>query len=656
MKKLTTLIICVSAFVFQSQAQTIVGTTPENKNAVLEEFTGIHCVYCPQGHLIAHDILAAHPNDAVIIAIHEGSFATPSAGEPDYRTAFGTAIAGQTGLTGYPAGTVNRHVFSAGMTAGGTAEGRGTWAANANAIVTQSSYVNVGLTANVDYATRIVTIHCEAYYTANSTVANNYLNIALLQNNIKGPQTGASSNPSQVTPDGQYLHQHMLRNMLTGQWGVLIPNTNAASGMLKVDTTFTYTIPASFTSIPVAIPDVEFAAFITESHQEIITGAVTAVNAPPYDAGVSLISNVPTLSCSNTMTPSITLKNYGGTTLTSTTIYYKVDATGTVNSIPWTGSLASGATTTVVLPAITSTSGSHILYVYSGTINGSTDQNTNNDQYQQSYSSFSTNIPIDVTENFTSATFPPTNWAAIDGGDGLNWGRLTATHLTPAGSAYLNFYNIAAGQLDHLVLNPVTLVGKAGTTLTFYVAYRQYASENDRLDVEVSTNCGTTWTSKWNKSGATLKTGVATTTNFTAPTAAEWRQETVDLSAYDGQTDIMIRFKGTSAYGNNVIIDDINLTTATGIADNSTSENNVSVYPNPFTDNTTISVNLIKNETVSYNVINMIGEIVYSEKLGNLNPGTHETKFDASNLTNGMYFVNLQIGNSVITKKVTIIK
>ena len=36
-----------------ASAQTFVSTTPENKNVILEEFTGISCGFCPDGHLIA---------------------------------------------------------------------------------------------------------------------------------------------------------------------------------------------------------------------------------------------------------------------------------------------------------------------------------------------------------------------------------------------------------------------------------------------------------------------------------------------------------------------------------------------------------------------------------------------------------------------------
>ena len=52
-----------------SVAQNIVGTDPENKNVILEEFTGIHCTYCPQGHQIAQGIQNSNPG-VVLINIH----------------------------------------------------------------------------------------------------------------------------------------------------------------------------------------------------------------------------------------------------------------------------------------------------------------------------------------------------------------------------------------------------------------------------------------------------------------------------------------------------------------------------------------------------------------------------------------------------------
>ena len=47
MKKL--LLILLSFLCINLSAQTIVDTLPQNKNAILEEFTGIHCTFCPDG-------------------------------------------------------------------------------------------------------------------------------------------------------------------------------------------------------------------------------------------------------------------------------------------------------------------------------------------------------------------------------------------------------------------------------------------------------------------------------------------------------------------------------------------------------------------------------------------------------------------------------
>ena len=179
----------IAAGFFAAQSQTLVTTQPLNKNIVLEEYTGIHCQYCPEGHVISASILANHPGRAAVIAIHQGSFATPNAGEPDYRTAFGDPLAAQTGLTGYPSGTVNRHVFI-GTT---TALGRGDWTSSSDQILQQPSPVNVGVQSSFNAATRELTVHVELYYTANSSVPTNYINVALIQNHIFGPQTGGGA-------------------------------------------------------------------------------------------------------------------------------------------------------------------------------------------------------------------------------------------------------------------------------------------------------------------------------------------------------------------------------------------------------------------------------------------------------------------------------
>ena len=107
MKKKLLLVLFFTAF--SNYAQTIVSTTPQKKKVILEEFTGINCQYCPSGHAIANTIKNANPSDVFIINIHVGGFSTPGSGQPDFRTSFGTAIANQSALTGYPAATSSSH-------------------------------------------------------------------------------------------------------------------------------------------------------------------------------------------------------------------------------------------------------------------------------------------------------------------------------------------------------------------------------------------------------------------------------------------------------------------------------------------------------------------------------------------------------------------
>jgi hypothetical protein len=351
MKKITLSLLLFGGFVTSTIAQTIVPTTQQNKKIILEEFTGIHCTYCPDGHARANAIVAANPGNAFVINIHVGSFATPSVGEPDFRTAFGTAIAGQTGLTGYPSGTVNRTIFaglgmpntSGVIPATTTAMGRGNWLNASNQTKIIPSYVNVAAEATIDVNTRLLTVHVESYYTAGSPVASNKLNVALLQNNTTGTQTGGGQG-------SEYNHQHRLVHMLTGQWGADITTTTAGT---FVDRTYTYTIPASYVGVPAVLGDFEIVAYVAEGNQKIVSGngaIPTYLNLTTNDAKVYSVK--PILDqCISSMSPKITIQNNGTTTLTSLPITYNIN--GGANQVyNWSGSLSVLARANITLPNI----------------------------------------------------------------------------------------------------------------------------------------------------------------------------------------------------------------------------------------------------------------------------------------------------------------
>lgn len=398
---------------------------------------------------------------------------------------------------------------------------------------------------------------------------------------------------------------------------------------------------------------------ITEVGQQTTSALYAAKSAcsvatAPLDAQVMLSTALNTsLASCDSVTPTFRIGNVGTTTLTSATITLKVDGV-TQKVFPWTGSLATYANTTVTGQKVGSTiPGSHVITCEISNPNGGTDATSSNNSETANFIIYPTTGGAPVVQSFEASGIP-TAWSISNGGDALTWENAT-TGYTSSKSMKLMWYNIPSGDVDIITLDPMSFAGATGQSMTFNVAYRQYSSENDNLRVEVSTNCGTTWTSAYNKSGATLSTLAASTTNFIPAASTDWRLETVNLASYAGQPNVLVRFKGTSAYGNNIYVDNINITQIMGVEE-SNLVTGVNVYPNPMANYASVDFNLTSDNNVSIVLVNTVGQLVKTENLGNMSAGIHTYQMDASSLSNGLYFLNITVGNSTITKKVAINK
>jgi hypothetical protein len=71
----------------------------------------------------------------------------------------------------------------------------------------------------------------------------------------------------------------------------------------------------------------------------------------------------------------------------------------------------------------------------------------------------------------------------------------------------------------------------------------------------------------------------------------------------------------------------------------------VSAYPNPFSTNTTIEVEMIENNNVEINVFNILGERIVELVNEKLNTGTHTFNFSAESYAKGIYFAKIKIDN-----------
>ncbi|MEI6489222.1 MAG: T9SS type A sorting domain-containing protein [Bacteroidota bacterium] len=95
-------------------------------------------------------------------------------------------------------------------------------------------------------------------------------------------------------------------------------------------------------------------------------------------------------------------------------------------------------------------------------------------------------------------------------------------------------------------------------------------------------------------------------------------------------------------------IDDINVhcVNCSGIGiDEILEQNNVSVYPNPASN--TITIESTKCKVQSIKIYNVLGEQVNSLKL----TGNSKIEIDVSNLTQGVYFVEVETEKGIVRKK-----
>ena len=412
---LLTIILIACAAPKECCGQTFVSTTPENKNVILEEFTGIYCTYCPDGHLIAQNLHDANPNDVFLINIHTGGYSTPnSPNDPDFNCSYGSAIANNANIAGYPAGSVNRAIFS-GITPqnpGGTAMSRSDWATAASDIISQPSYVNVGVQASYDMATGLLTVNTETYYTSTTTNIN-VLHVAVVQNNVPGPQTGASSfNPGAIITgpwNPTYNHQHMFRHLMDGASGLEFTTTTAGT---FIPNTHTWQMPANLSNgqqtngfFPNLDPtNLDVVVYIAEGPGEIITGFqanVIPIFPNAYDANVTN-STVEDVICASETDISITFRNYGNQALTSLDLTYDING-GTPAVYNWVGNLTSGAQETVTINNVVFTPQANNIVTWLATNpNGQVDQNTTNNSSTSTFKHW--DLSGDVISGITAGT------------------------------------------------------------------------------------------------------------------------------------------------------------------------------------------------------------------------------------------------------------
>jgi PKD repeat protein len=268
----------------------------------------------------------------------------------------------------------------------------------------------------------------------------------------------------------------------------------------------------------------------------------------------------------------------------------------------------------------------------------------NNTSTQTNYITISNGSVPNIVEDFQGA-FAPAGWSVVNSGGAFTWAQsvsVTGANGAPTLAAYVeNFSYNSPGAEDKLVTFPLDLTTQNAASIYFDLAYARFsATLFDGLRIEVSTDCGQTWPNVvYNKSDTVLATTSDQAGNWFPTQQTEWRQEYVDLTAFVGQR-IVIRFVNVNGYGNNLFIDNINISSLVGLSGN-LGQLGLQVWPNPANGLFNVAISELPVAATQFEVCDLAGRSIWKTTVQG-NGGAWQGAIDLRALARGVYYLRVQ--------------
>ena len=325
------------------------------------------------------------------------------------------------------------------------------------------------------------------------------------------------------------------------------------------------------------------------------------------------------------------------------------------NPTTWNWTFAGGSPSTSTLPNPTISYSTTGIYNVTLTISNS---NGSNSITKTSFINVTTPQAIPFSEGFT-ASATPSNWENYDqGNDGVIWEHslLAGGFGTSSQSVYFdNFNNDVNRKRDELRTPKFDFSFSSHPLLLFDRAYARYDNTyTDTLAVLVSNDCGYSYTQVYIKGNTNLATAPDKSSSIFTPTATQWKRDTIDLSAYAGEPNVMVSFQNRGFYGQAIYLDNINISnSAITSVNNLINDAKITVYPNPSSGNVTLNLFSAIKENYHLEIFNAIGQKIYFEQLIDFN-GSLKKEINLSAFGSGLYILNFTNNSKTNSIKVII--
>jgi hypothetical protein len=266
------------------------------------------------------------------------------------------------------------------------------------------------------------------------------------------------------------------------------------------------------------------------------------------------------------------------------------------------------------------------------------------------------------------------SWTTMTGYDNpAGWGTMnnlssmasvyTAEKGTPGspGTAYLKLTSkmvgpaVMNGIAVSGVLDSMTMMPKSGFAFnqrpaTFSGKWQHmiYGSSQGSVSVTLT---------RWDVPSNTRVT-VATANTTLSGMAMSWANFTKTFTYTDGGFPdtciIFLKASGaTPAVSDYLWVDNLAFTGSVAGIDENNNINNLTLYPNPASENMTIEFNSVSSTTIKIELLDVTGKVIKNVNANNV-IGDYKYSMNTSDLAKGIYFLKISSDKSIETKKVIV--
>ena len=205
------------------------------KKVLLEDYTGVRCVNCPEAGVLALKLQEVYPEQLIVMGVHAGMLSMPNGGFPDFRTPEGSEWWTFFGFDQNPIGTIDRIA----PTSGSYGINSGEWGSYVVEELAKAPVISLAVENTYNADNRSLSVKVSGKVLEDQTEALDLV-VCLMEDNITGQQV----TPSGVNPE--YVHRHVFRGTLDGQaFGTSIGSAPFAKDF-TFEKTYTYTLPENF--------------------------------------------------------------------------------------------------------------------------------------------------------------------------------------------------------------------------------------------------------------------------------------------------------------------------------------------------------------------------------------------------------------------------